>query len=160
MLLSSLVFIIFSQTIIPRGNTTYYYYSITLQESFTSFSNKYTEPINTVCVLVLSWEGFSGVRVLALPGDVSYAANHGVYLSDQQVLILFTLMSSCPHLYFIDSLSLWQKWCSSEWDWRSVCFVSQGQIRDIIYKGTKEQIQQAAMPDGKVPLVRPPLSPV
>lgn len=33
---------------------------------------------------VLSWEGFSGVRVLALPGDVSYALNHGVYLSDKQ----------------------------------------------------------------------------
>uniref|UniRef100_A0A3B4WA39 Fucose kinase n=1 Tax=Seriola lalandi dorsalis TaxID=1841481 RepID=A0A3B4WA39_SERLL len=60
----------------------------------------------------LSWKGFSGVRVLALPGDVSYAASHGVYLSDQQ-----------------------------------------GQVRDIIYKGTKEQIQQAVMPDGKVPLV-------
>nr|XP_046249077.1 L-fucose kinase isoform X2 [Scatophagus argus] len=61
---------------------------------------------------VLSWEGFSGVRVLALPGDVSFAANHGVYLSDQQ-----------------------------------------GKVRDIIYKGTQEQIQQAVMPDGKVPLV-------
>lgn len=33
----------------------------------------------------MSWEGFSGVRVLALPGDVSYAANHGVYLADGQV---------------------------------------------------------------------------
>ncbi|XP_020504500.3 L-fucose kinase [Labrus bergylta] len=33
---------------------------------------------------VLSWDGFSGVRVLALPGDVSYATNHGVYLTDQQ----------------------------------------------------------------------------
>ncbi|XP_027132126.1 L-fucose kinase isoform X1 [Larimichthys crocea] len=65
---------------------------------------------------VLSWEGFSGVRVLALPGDVSYAANHGVYLPDQQ-----------------------------------------GQVRDIIYKGTKEQIQQAVMPDGKVPLVSGPV---
>ncbi|XP_074533055.1 L-fucose kinase [Halichoeres trimaculatus] len=65
---------------------------------------------------VLSWEGFSGVRVLALPGDVSYAANHGVYLSDQQ-----------------------------------------GQVKDIIYKGTKEQIQQAVMPDGKVPLVSGPV---
>ncbi|GLD61656.1 L-fucose kinase [Lates japonicus] len=64
----------------------------------------------------LSWEGFSGVRVLALPGDISYAANHGVYLSDQQ-----------------------------------------GQVRDIIYKGTKEQIQQAVMPDGKVPLVSGPV---
>lgn len=33
--------------------------------------------------------------------------------------------------------------------------VSQGQVRDIIYRGTQEQIQQAVMPDGKVPLVRP-----
>ncbi|XP_040893545.1 L-fucose kinase isoform X2 [Toxotes jaculatrix] len=65
---------------------------------------------------VLSWEDFSGVRVLALPGDVSYAANHGVYLSDHQ-----------------------------------------GQVRDIIYKGTKEQIQQAVMPDGKVLLVSGPV---
>ncbi|XP_029524659.1 L-fucose kinase isoform X1 [Oncorhynchus nerka] len=32
----------------------------------------------------ISWEGFSGVRVLALPGDVSYAANHGVYFADEQ----------------------------------------------------------------------------
>ncbi|XP_073327982.1 L-fucose kinase [Pagrus major] len=64
----------------------------------------------------LSWEGFSGVRALALPGDVSYAANHGVYLSDQQ-----------------------------------------GQVRDIIYKGTKDQIQRAVMPDGKVPLVSGPV---
>ncbi|XP_026166649.1 L-fucose kinase [Mastacembelus armatus] len=64
----------------------------------------------------LSWDGFSGVRVLAFPGDVSYAANHGVYLSGPQ-----------------------------------------GQIRDIIYRGTREQIQQAAMPDGKVPLVSGPV---
>ncbi|KAK2880635.1 L-fucose kinase [Channa argus] len=65
---------------------------------------------------VLSWDGFSGVRVLALPGDISYAASHGVYLSDPQ-----------------------------------------GQVRDIIYKGTKEQIQRAVMPDGKVPLVSGPV---
>uniref|UniRef100_A0A8D3B8R9 L-fucose kinase n=1 Tax=Scophthalmus maximus TaxID=52904 RepID=A0A8D3B8R9_SCOMX len=64
----------------------------------------------------LSWEGFSGVRVLALPGDVSYAADHGVYLCDQQ-----------------------------------------GRVRDIVYKGTEEQIQQALMPDGKVPLVSGPV---
>ncbi|CAB1323640.1 unnamed protein product [Coregonus sp. 'balchen'] len=32
----------------------------------------------------MSWEGFSGVRVLALPSDVSYAANHGVYFADEQ----------------------------------------------------------------------------
>ncbi|XP_028287214.1 L-fucose kinase [Parambassis ranga] len=65
---------------------------------------------------VLSWEGFSGVRVLALPGDISYATNHGVYLCDQQ-----------------------------------------GGVRDIIYRGTEEQIQQAVMADGKVPLVSGPV---
>ncbi|XP_038138118.1 L-fucose kinase isoform X1 [Cyprinodon tularosa] len=65
---------------------------------------------------VLSWDGFSGVRVLALPGDVSYAADHGVYLTDPK-----------------------------------------GQVRDIIYKGSREQIQQALMPDGKVPLVSGPV---
>ncbi|KAK2842897.1 hypothetical protein Q5P01_013097 [Channa striata] len=65
---------------------------------------------------VLSWSDFPGVRVLALPGDVSYAASHGVYLSD-----------------------------------------SQGRVRDIIYRGTKEQIQPAVMPDGKVPLVSGPV---
>uniref|UniRef100_A0AAQ5YZZ9 L-fucose kinase n=1 Tax=Amphiprion ocellaris TaxID=80972 RepID=A0AAQ5YZZ9_AMPOC len=64
----------------------------------------------------LSWDGFSGVRVLALPGDVSYAADHGVYLSD-----------------------------------------TQGRVRDIIYRGTMEQIQQAVMHDGKVPLVSGPV---
>ncbi|XP_072528529.1 L-fucose kinase isoform X3 [Salminus brasiliensis] len=30
----------------------------------------------------ISWEGFSGVRVLSLPGDVCFAANHGVYVTD------------------------------------------------------------------------------
>ncbi|XP_068579016.1 L-fucose kinase isoform X2 [Cebidichthys violaceus] len=64
----------------------------------------------------LSWDGFSGVRVLALPGDASYAANHGVYLSDQQ-----------------------------------------GRVRDIVYRGTREQILQAVMHDGKVPLVSGPV---
>uniref|UniRef100_A0A8C7Z030 L-fucose kinase n=1 Tax=Oryzias sinensis TaxID=183150 RepID=A0A8C7Z030_9TELE len=64
----------------------------------------------------LTWEGFSGVRVLALPGEVSYAANHGVYLTDPQ-----------------------------------------GRVRNIIYRGTQEQIQQALMSDGKVPLVSGPV---
>lgn len=43
--------------------------------------------LSSACVSmsVMSWEGFSGVRVLALPGDASYAANHGVYLTDGQV---------------------------------------------------------------------------
>lgn len=31
--------------------------------------------------------------------------------------------------------------------------MSQGRVRDIIYKGTKEQIERAVMPDGNVPLV-------
>ncbi|KAF7224958.1 L-fucose kinase [Nothobranchius furzeri] len=65
----------------------------------------------------LSWEeGFSGVRVLAVPGDTSYAADHGVYLTD-----------------------------------------SQARVQDIIYRGTREQIQCALMPDGKVPLVSGPV---
>ncbi|XP_062317256.1 L-fucose kinase isoform X1 [Osmerus eperlanus] len=33
---------------------------------------------------VMTWDDFTGVRVLALPGDVSYASNHGVYLADEQ----------------------------------------------------------------------------
>ena len=46
-----------------------------------------------VCVCVaLSWEGFSGVRAVALPGDFSYAANHGVFLSDQQVILYIQLL--------------------------------------------------------------------
>ncbi|MEQ2189003.1 hypothetical protein GOODEAATRI_020644, partial [Goodea atripinnis] len=32
-----------------------------------------------------------------------------------------------------------------------------GRVRDIIYKGSREQIQQALMPDGKVPLVSGPV---
>uniref|UniRef100_A0A4W5MPV2 Fucose kinase n=1 Tax=Hucho hucho TaxID=62062 RepID=A0A4W5MPV2_9TELE len=64
----------------------------------------------------MSWEGFSGVRVLAVPGDVSYAANHGVYFADEQ-----------------------------------------GRVRDIIYKGSEEQIRRAAQPDGMVPLVSGPV---
>uniref|UniRef100_A0A3Q2QVR9 Fucose kinase n=1 Tax=Fundulus heteroclitus TaxID=8078 RepID=A0A3Q2QVR9_FUNHE len=66
--------------------------------------------------MILTVPGFSGVRVLAVPGDVSYAADHGVYLAD-----------------------------------------SQGRVRDIIYRGSREQIQRALMPDGKVPLVSGPV---
>ncbi|XP_077374005.1 L-fucose kinase isoform X2 [Festucalex cinctus] len=32
----------------------------------------------------LQWAGFCGVRAVALPGDVSYAVQHGVYLTDQK----------------------------------------------------------------------------
>uniref|UniRef100_A0A3B4AQW3 Uncharacterized protein n=1 Tax=Periophthalmus magnuspinnatus TaxID=409849 RepID=A0A3B4AQW3_9GOBI len=66
--------------------------------------------------MMLSWEGFSGVRVLALPGNMSYAANHGVYRVDEQ-----------------------------------------GNVRDIVYKGATEQIQQAVMSDGNVPMVSGPV---
>uniref|UniRef100_A0AAY4CU99 L-fucose kinase n=1 Tax=Denticeps clupeoides TaxID=299321 RepID=A0AAY4CU99_9TELE len=66
--------------------------------------------------VVMSWENFSGVQVLALPGDVSYASNHGVYLAD-----------------------------------------GQGRVRDIIYRGSEDRIQQAILPDGKVPLVSGPV---
>ncbi|XP_062849858.1 L-fucose kinase [Trichomycterus rosablanca] len=32
----------------------------------------------------ISWEGFSGVRVVSLPGEVSFATNHGVYVTDPE----------------------------------------------------------------------------
>ncbi|KAM9808048.1 LOW QUALITY PROTEIN: L-fucose kinase [Neosynchiropus ocellatus] len=64
----------------------------------------------------LSWQGFSGVCALALPGDASYARNHGVYVSDPQ-----------------------------------------GNVCNIIYRGTKEQVQRALMHDGKVALVSGPV---
>ncbi|NXL46302.1 FUK kinase, partial [Podilymbus podiceps] len=60
----------------------------------------------------IDWDGFQGVRVIAVPGSQEYARNHGVYLADEQ-----------------------------------------GLVHDIIYKGTKAQIQQCAGPDGTVPLV-------
>uniref|UniRef100_A0AAY5EAF0 L-fucose kinase n=1 Tax=Electrophorus electricus TaxID=8005 RepID=A0AAY5EAF0_ELEEL len=64
----------------------------------------------------MSWKDFSGVRVVSLPGDISFAAHHGVYLTD-----------------------------------------AEGGVRDIIYRGSEERIQTAAMPDGKVPLVSGPV---
>uniref|UniRef100_A0A8C5LGP4 L-fucose kinase n=1 Tax=Jaculus jaculus TaxID=51337 RepID=A0A8C5LGP4_JACJA len=36
----------------------------------------------------ITWDGFRGVRVIALPGSLSYALNHGVYLTDSQGLVL------------------------------------------------------------------------
>ncbi|XP_043083720.1 L-fucose kinase isoform X2 [Puntigrus tetrazona] len=64
----------------------------------------------------ISWDGFSGVRVVALPGDVGFAVDHGVYLTD-----------------------------------------AEARICNIIYKGSKETISCAALPDGKVPLVSGPV---
>lgn len=42
---------------------------------------------------------------------------------------------------------------------RCAWFVSQGRVRDIVYKGREEQLVPAVMPDGKVPLVGPPAGP-
>ncbi|XP_008580538.1 PREDICTED: L-fucose kinase [Galeopterus variegatus] len=36
----------------------------------------------------ISWDGFRGARVVALPGSPAYALNHGVYLTDSQGLVL------------------------------------------------------------------------
>uniref|UniRef100_A0A8C8RF37 L-fucose kinase n=1 Tax=Pelusios castaneus TaxID=367368 RepID=A0A8C8RF37_9SAUR len=35
----------------------------------------------------IDWEGFRGARVISVPGSISYARNHGVYLADQQGLV-------------------------------------------------------------------------
>ncbi|XP_032557408.1 L-fucose kinase [Chiroxiphia lanceolata] len=35
----------------------------------------------------ISWDGFQGVRVIAVPGSPVYARNHGVYLADEQGLV-------------------------------------------------------------------------
>lgn len=33
----------------------------------------------------INWDGFQGVRVIAVPGSPVYARNHGVYLTNEQV---------------------------------------------------------------------------
>ncbi|ROL52789.1 L-fucose kinase [Anabarilius grahami] len=65
---------------------------------------------------LFSWDGFSGVQVVALPGDACFAVNHGVYLTD-----------------------------------------AENRVCNIIYKGSKEKISLAALPDGKLPLVSGPV---
>ncbi|XP_074738007.1 L-fucose kinase isoform X1 [Strix uralensis] len=35
----------------------------------------------------IDWDGFQGVRVIAVPGSQVYARNHGVYLTDEQGLV-------------------------------------------------------------------------
>uniref|UniRef100_A0A8C3LVN7 L-fucose kinase n=1 Tax=Chrysolophus pictus TaxID=9089 RepID=A0A8C3LVN7_CHRPC len=35
----------------------------------------------------IDWDGFQGVRVIAVPGSQAYARNHGVYLVDKQGLV-------------------------------------------------------------------------
>ncbi|XP_040135598.1 L-fucose kinase isoform X4 [Ictidomys tridecemlineatus] len=36
----------------------------------------------------MSWDGFRGARVIALPGSPTYALNHGVYFTDSQGFVL------------------------------------------------------------------------
>uniref|UniRef100_A0A8D2Q5I0 L-fucose kinase n=1 Tax=Varanus komodoensis TaxID=61221 RepID=A0A8D2Q5I0_VARKO len=36
------------------------------------------------CPASIDWQGFQGARVIAVPASVSYARNHGVYLTDAQ----------------------------------------------------------------------------
>nr|XP_055161144.1 L-fucose kinase isoform X2 [Nyctereutes procyonoides] len=36
----------------------------------------------------ISWDNFRGARVIALPGSMAYAQNHGVYLTDSQGFVL------------------------------------------------------------------------
>ncbi|NWR19674.1 FUK kinase, partial [Emberiza fucata] len=35
----------------------------------------------------INWDGFQGVRVIAVPGSPAYARNHGVYLTNEQGLV-------------------------------------------------------------------------
>lgn len=42
----------------------------------------------------ISWDGFRGARVIALPGSTTYAQNHGVYLTDPQVVPLGSSVGS------------------------------------------------------------------
>ncbi|XP_009871075.1 PREDICTED: L-fucose kinase, partial [Apaloderma vittatum] len=35
----------------------------------------------------IDWDGFQGVRVIAVPGSQAYARNHGVYLTDEQGMV-------------------------------------------------------------------------
>ncbi len=90
---------------------------------------------------VISWDGFSGVRVVALPGDVSFAVNHGVYLTDAEVCywilgLFYFIIALLYHFLIIFK-----------------CVLFQARVCNIIYKGSKENISCAVLPDGKVPLV-------
>lgn len=57
----------------------------------------------------INWDGFQGVRVIAVPGSQAYARNHGVYLTDEEV------GSSSPFkghpLEVQESLPLWSLGC-------------------------------------------------
>ncbi|XP_064315301.1 L-fucose kinase isoform X2 [Phalacrocorax carbo] len=110
----------------------------------------------------IDWNGFQGVRVIAVPGSQEYAKNHGVYLTDEQVQSsspfkghpLEAQGSSPPSVPWV----LRSQPCHSCLAWGTLksslgWSCSQGLVCDIIYKGTEAQIQQCAGPDGTVPLV-------
>ncbi|KAJ7312061.1 hypothetical protein JRQ81_006396 [Phrynocephalus forsythii] len=42
----------------------------------------------------LAWQGFQGARVIAMPGSISYARQHGVYLADAQGVVQDILYQS------------------------------------------------------------------
>lgn len=46
----------------------------------------------------ISWDNFRGARVIALPGSPAYARNHGVYLTDSQVVPLGQLCGQLNYL--------------------------------------------------------------
>ncbi|XP_072587654.1 L-fucose kinase isoform X4 [Vulpes vulpes] len=47
----------------------------------------------------ISWDNFRGARVIALPGSMAYAQNHGVYLTDSQVSgVAFFSVETAEHL--------------------------------------------------------------
>ncbi|CAI5782010.1 L-fucose kinase isoform X2 [Podarcis lilfordi] len=47
-----------------------------------------TDMLLTVPIMTeIDWHGFQGVRVIAVPGSISYARQHGVYLADTQGVV-------------------------------------------------------------------------
>lgn len=64
-------------------------FAFSLYKSAVSISRNTSERLCYYLLLifftVISWDGFSGVRVVTLPGDVNFAVNHGVYVTDAEV---------------------------------------------------------------------------
>lgn len=68
----------------------------------------------------ISWDGFRGARVIAFPGTTAYARNHGIYLTDAQVVPLgpwaraaepgWAGLASWPCA--LGGLSPWTRWYS------------------------------------------------
>lgn len=52
----------------------------------------------TASLTGISWDNFRGARVIALPGSTAYARNHGVFLTDAQVVPLRQWCGPLNHL--------------------------------------------------------------